>query len=212
MSAATAAPAAMTLYQFPLSHYCEKTRWQLDAKGLRYRTVNLFPGAHSRFTRKLAATGTVPILQDGPMVVADSTDISLYLENAYPAAPLLPSQAPQRERALALEALCDERGDDVRRWVYGQLLDHPELGRVLFRAYPPGRRLLGRAMADVAVCACTLSQRLSRRANPLGAAIGPLPVCRTVRAAGGGILPAAGIGITLRAVPFLPMEAVAHFA
>ena len=25
-----------TLYQFSISHYCEKTRWNLDAKGLTY--------------------------------------------------------------------------------------------------------------------------------------------------------------------------------
>jgi glutathione S-transferase len=141
--------APITLYQFPLSHYCEKTRWQLDVKGITYRAVNLFPGMHTRFTRKLAATNTVPILKDGHTIVADSTEIALYLEKTYRLCPLLPADELARHRVLELEAMCDQIGDDVRRWVYGQLLSHPELGRVLFSAYSPGKRLLGRALTPL---------------------------------------------------------------
>ncbi|VAW80072.1 hypothetical protein MNBD_GAMMA15-1204 [hydrothermal vent metagenome] len=36
----------MTLYQFPISHYCEKIRWALDYKGLPYTTINPLPGSH----------------------------------------------------------------------------------------------------------------------------------------------------------------------
>lgn len=139
----------VTLYQFPLSHYCEKTRWQMDAKGVRYTVVNLFPGTHTRFTRKLAGTRTLPILKDGATVVADSTAISLYLEKAYPVKPLLPAQETERDKVLMLEALCDDLGDEVRRWVYGQLLSHPDLGHMLFDAYSPGRRLLGLALTPL---------------------------------------------------------------
>ena len=41
-----------TLYQFPISHYCEKTRWHLDAKGLPYVTKNLVPGVHRLVLRR----------------------------------------------------------------------------------------------------------------------------------------------------------------
>ena len=34
------------LYQFPLSHFCEKARWMLDYKELEYVAQNLMPGAH----------------------------------------------------------------------------------------------------------------------------------------------------------------------
>lgn len=36
----------LTLYQFPISHYCEKIRWALDFKQLKYNTVNLLPALH----------------------------------------------------------------------------------------------------------------------------------------------------------------------
>ena len=41
------------LYQFPISHYCEKARWQLDHKGLAYRTRNLLPGLQIRTVSSL---------------------------------------------------------------------------------------------------------------------------------------------------------------
>ena len=35
-----------TLYQFPISHYCEKVRWAMDYKKLEYKAKNLLPGLH----------------------------------------------------------------------------------------------------------------------------------------------------------------------
>ncbi len=57
------------LYQFPISHYCEKTRWQLEHKGLDYRTRNLLPGPHRLRTQWLARINTLPILRDGDRTV-----------------------------------------------------------------------------------------------------------------------------------------------
>jgi hypothetical protein len=39
--------ATRILHQFPISHYCEKTRWNLDAKQLEYRVKNQLPGPHA---------------------------------------------------------------------------------------------------------------------------------------------------------------------
>lgn len=52
------------LYQFPISHYCEKTRWNLDAKGLPYEVRNLVPGVHVLVVKRLTGTRTVPVLVD----------------------------------------------------------------------------------------------------------------------------------------------------
>jgi glutathione S-transferase len=52
------------LYQFPISHYCEKIRWAMDYKGLDYTLKNLVPGLHLRTTKKIAPKTYLPILMD----------------------------------------------------------------------------------------------------------------------------------------------------
>lgn len=116
-----AANSMRIVYQFPISHYCEKTRWHLDHKHLDYQVENLFPGLHRFKARRLAGITTLPILKDGDTVIGDSTAIAVYLEKTYPSAPLLPEDAQQREDILALEERFDRLGVHVRRWIYGHL-------------------------------------------------------------------------------------------
>ncbi|MFL5346114.1 MAG: glutathione S-transferase family protein [Hyalangium sp.] len=141
-----------TLYQFPVSHYCEKARWLLDAKGLPYTLQNLMPGAHRRVTKRLVATGrgSVPVLVDGDVTLGDSTEIALHLERTYPSTPLLPPPGPERDRALELEDYFDEVGVHVRRWAYGHIIQGgANLGALMFREYPAPQRWLGRLIAPL---------------------------------------------------------------
>ncbi len=62
-----------TLYQFPLSHYCEKARWMLDFKELEYNAVNLMPGVHRILTRCKTSKNTMPMLRDGDIWISHST-------------------------------------------------------------------------------------------------------------------------------------------
>ncbi|WP_375771628.1 glutathione S-transferase family protein [Archangium gephyra] len=142
------------LYQFPISHYCEKTRWNLDAKGLPYVIENLIPGPHRFVTKRLTkgGRGTVPVLVDRGSVVTDSTDIALHLEQAYASAPtLIPAQGPERERVLELEAYFDEvAGKHVRRWVYSTLFaSGADIKPLMFGAFPLPLRLVGTVLLPV---------------------------------------------------------------
>lgn len=111
------------LYQFPVSHYCEKTRWNLDAKGLAYTEENLLPGLHQRTTRRLSGVRTVPVLVDRGHAVGDSAAIALHLDRAYPERALLPLDEADRARALELEAWFGKHaGRAVRQWMYGELV------------------------------------------------------------------------------------------
>lgn len=157
----------LTLYQFPISHYCEKTRWNLDAKGLSYDVVNLLPGAHVLKTRKMAGVRTVPVLADRGTVVGDSSAIALYLERVYPEPALLPADQANRARALDLEDLFDRRaGKSVRQWLYGCLMaeKHGKAAEVLFALYPPPVRLLGKVAAPFVERALRKMYRINREA------------------------------------------------
>lgn len=125
------------LWQFPASHFCEKARWCLDAKGLSFAVRNLIPGLHRPFTRRIAGTNTVPILVDGGVVVADSTQIALHLDRTYPERPLLPVETAARAKALAVADEFERTtGVDARRWIYGQLLDHTAGLAVMMHEFP----------------------------------------------------------------------------
>lgn len=123
------------LYQFPISHYCEKTRWQLDYKGLDFRVKNLLPGPHRLRTRLMARIDTLPILRDGRRTVGDSTKIAYYLEKHYPQRSLLPATPDQRALVIELEQKFDRLGVDVRRWLYGQIIDRPEVMQAMLDPY-----------------------------------------------------------------------------
>lgn len=136
-------PDTRLLYHFPLSLYCEKTRWNLDAKGLDYQGIELLPGPHAFTAWRLARIRTLPVLKDGKHAVGDSTAIALYLEDRYRDIPLLPTDPALRTRALALEDRFDEVGDHVRRCVWSLAVDDPAVDRIFFREYRPGQRWLG---------------------------------------------------------------------
>lgn len=145
------ANADRVLHQFPISHYCEKTRWHLEAKGLPYQVRNLLPGAHVVVNRRLVGGASMPVLVDRGRAIGDSTAIALHLEESYPGRALLPVDAALRARVLELEAYFDEGlGPAVRRWVYGQALaTRGAVPRLFFAGYGQGARLVGRLIGSV---------------------------------------------------------------
>lgn len=89
-----------------------RVRIALALKGLayEYRAINLIGGEQGgEDYRALNPQGLVPLLIDGGHRIAQSLAIIEYLEEAYPAAPLLPAEPAARAhvRALALGIACD---------------------------------------------------------------------------------------------------------
>ena len=114
------------LYQFPISHFCEKARWALDHKGLDYELKNLLPGLHSRTTTKLARHSSVPILVEDHHVIQGAAEIITYLDEQYPDKPLTPKDDSTRQQALEWERYLDkEIGIHLRRCAYHILLNYP---------------------------------------------------------------------------------------
>ena len=97
---------ALKLYQFAISHYCEKIRWALDYKGLNYETVNLLPGQHVKTIRKLTGeASSVPVLDHDGHVVQGSAAILDYLDQTFPEHPLTPADPDVRERGRLSAAI-----------------------------------------------------------------------------------------------------------
>ena len=105
-----------TLYQFPLSHFCEKARWMLDHKELDFVAQNLTPGVHRAFAQLKTGQNKLPILKDADRWIAGSTDIAMYLDEYYPEHPLLRHDSKLTEKILEIDQLTIELGRNVRRW------------------------------------------------------------------------------------------------
>lgn len=120
-----------TLYQFPLSHFCEKARWLLDHKELEYVAKNLIPGQHRPYVRYKTSKDTLPMLHDGKVWVADSTEIALYLDGMYPEQAFLRREPSFRSQAIELDQIASQIGIHVRRWMYLYLLHEPRTMEIM---------------------------------------------------------------------------------
>jgi glutathione S-transferase len=130
------------LYEIFWSHFCEKSRWCLDYKGLHYLLVAVNPLTR-REVQAVGARGDVPVLKDGDQVVTGSDAIALHLEENYPDPPLLPGDPAERAEVLEIERKCDTLlGPDARRLAYEVALAHPSiLEGTLLWSRPPRRWL-----------------------------------------------------------------------
>ena len=132
------------LYQFPISHFCEKARWNLDAKALPFVVRDVPPGLH-RWLLPRGGKRKVPLLADEGFVVQDSAAIAAYLDERYGAPRLLPGGG-EAARVLELERYFGQIGHEVRRVAYGAMLARPGVvAEALFAPYPLPARALGRA-------------------------------------------------------------------
>ncbi len=118
----------LELYQFEMSHYCEKVRFILDYKGLDYRKVEVTPGVGQLDLFQLSGQRQVPVLKDGAEVIADSTAIAKYLEKTYPEKPILPTDPKQRALCFVLEEWADESiGINGRKVMLNAFSHSPDL-------------------------------------------------------------------------------------
>lgn len=120
---------AIKLYQFAISHYCEKVRWALGYKKLNYTAVNLLPGQHIRTIRALAGkSSSVPVLDHDGHIVQGSALILDYLDETFPEWPLTPAEPEARSQASTWEARLDEQaGPAVRCYSYHHFLQRPKV-------------------------------------------------------------------------------------
>lgn len=118
----------LTLYQFPISHFCEKARWALDYKNLEHSKVNLLPGIHRAKMKKLSGKSQVPVLKHNDHVVQGSAKIIDYLDSVFTHKNLTPDELELKRQASEWENYADNKiGPQVRLVVYHIMLDYPQL-------------------------------------------------------------------------------------
>ena len=114
------------LYQFPQSHFAEKGRWLLDAKGLSYQVRNLYPVLNRIFLWPRTGVMTIPALNDNGRWTGDSARIALYLDNTYPELPALLSDDPEmRNWQLQINSLAERIGVLIRQQAMIYLINTP---------------------------------------------------------------------------------------
>jgi len=159
----------MQLHQFRHSAFCEKVRLILAFKGLHADLIEVVPGMGQVALFRLSGQRQVPVLVDGEEVVADSTEIALYLEQRHPQPPLLPADGSARARVLLMEDWADTAlAAGVRQALWQAAVADPVLRSALLPEATPSplRRLVGALPGGVLA---PLNDTVSEVINPLQA-------------------------------------------
>jgi glutathione S-transferase len=142
----------LELYQFEISQYSEKVRLILDYKGLEYRKVEVTPGVGQVEVFRLSGQAKVPVLKDGDTVIADSTEIALYLDKKYPEIPIIPTDPLLRGQCLLIEEWADlSIGYKGRKALLAALNENQEFRKSILPRETPDfiKNIIGAFPSDV---------------------------------------------------------------
>ncbi len=115
----------MVLHGASGSPFVRKVQVALALKGLPYEQIQQIPFTKDPEYRKINPLGKIPTLQDGDLIICDSTVICEYLEEAYPQTPLYPSNSADRARARWLEELGGSRVAELAAGIFFQRFMRP---------------------------------------------------------------------------------------
>src|SRR5438093_2237928 len=101
----------MRLYDNAFSPYAFKVRACLYEKGIPFEHQELRHSRDHEELRRVNPRGEVPALSDAEALLYDSKVICEYLEERFPAPPLLPADPARRARARQLELIADTQLD-----------------------------------------------------------------------------------------------------
>jgi glutathione S-transferase len=147
------------LYHFPLSPYCRKVRLTLAEKKLEVELVEeRYWEPSAEFLRRNPA-GKVPVLKIDTRLMSESQAICEYLEEAYPAVPLMPRDADGR---YEVRRLCAWFDDKFQAEVTSKLLHERINKKIMAQGYPDSKNVkfgAGRIKVHIDYLAGLLDQR-----------------------------------------------------
>lgn len=109
-----------------VSPYVRKVLACMALKGIDYEIDPITPFYGNDEFERLSPLRRIPVLVDADVTLCDSSVICAYLDEAYPARPLLPEAPADRARARWLEEYADTRLGDIFIWgLFYQKIVHP---------------------------------------------------------------------------------------
>ena len=114
---------SLVIYEHPLSPYAQKVKISLDEKGVPYEAKMpnaIGSGQPDLDFLKANPRGEVPALIDDGFAVFDSTIILEYIEDKWPAPPMLPKSPQERANARTIEEVMDTLFEPIN-WGMGEI-------------------------------------------------------------------------------------------
>jgi len=141
------------LYQFSVSHYCEKARWALDHKGVRYQVKNLMPGLHQITLRHIVKKTTLPVLKIDGEYIQGSDLIIDHLDRTIATNSLTPIDSKLKSEAKNWEIFsANHIAIPYAVFHYSNLLKMPDLLRQRYTQNAPWYGRLFYAVAFPYIC------------------------------------------------------------
>lgn len=111
-----------------ISPFVRKVLAVCEIKNLPYEIDSIVPFFGNERFSDLSPFRRIPVLLDGAVVLSDSSVICEYLEDKWPATPVLPADPAARARARLLDEIADTKVAEVVLWkVFGRLLVAPAI-------------------------------------------------------------------------------------
>jgi glutathione S-transferase len=92
-----------------VSPFVRKVLVTAHHKGIDFEHEVVMPGSDDPAFRRMSPLGKIPAMQDGDLVVSDSTIICEYLEDRFPEVRMMPESPAQRARARWYEEYGDTK-------------------------------------------------------------------------------------------------------
>lgn len=99
-----------------VSPYARKILVALDHKGVDYEIDPIVPFYGTDEFTRVSPLRRIPVLIDGDLVFNDSTVIAEYVDERWPAPPLMPRSPEDRAKARWMEEFADSRLGDLIIW------------------------------------------------------------------------------------------------
>ena len=94
------------LYGFRVSNYYNMLRWAMLEKGIEFEEVHAMPSQDPEYLAK-SPMGKVPSIEVDGTFLCETVVILDYLEDAFPATPLLPADPLARAKAREVMRVCE---------------------------------------------------------------------------------------------------------